>query len=102
MITLYIVNNSHKEKLLKENKTLNNNKYMTLEEFKKNYLFDYDEETIYYVMKTRNVKYDIAKNYIDNLYIVWNTEYIEDIKVIELKDLYYELKENGLLKKNNL
>ena len=72
MATLYIVNNSYKEQLLKENKDLNNNKYMTLEEFKKNYLFDYDEETIYYVMKTRDVKYDIAKNYIDNLlHIGW-------------------------------
>ena len=102
MATLYIVNNSYKEQLLKENKDLNNNKYMTLEEFKKNYLFDYDEETIYYVMKTRDVKYDIAKNYIDNLYFVWNTDYIEDSKVIDLKDLYYELKENKLLKKNTL
>lgn len=102
MTTLYIVNHSYKEKLLKDNKTLNNNKYMSLEELKKAYLFDYDEETIYYIMKTRNVKYDIAVNYINNLYLVWNTNDIEDIKVAELKDLYYELKENGLLKNNYL
>ena len=98
--TLYIVNHSYKDRILREVKTLTNNKYMSLEEFKKSYLFDYDEEAIYYVMRTREVKYDIAKNYIDNMYLVWNTNDIEDVKVIELKDLYYELKENGLLKQN--
>lgn len=86
--------------MLRETKSLNNHKYMSLEEFKKAYLFDYDEATIYYVMKTRKVKYDIAKNYIDNLYFTWNTKDIDDSKIIELKDLYYELKENSLLKKN--
>ena len=94
--TLYIVNHFYKEKMLKENEFLNNKKYMSLEEFKKSYLFDYDEEAIYYLMKSRNIKYDIAKNYIDNMYFVWNTKEIEDQKVIELKDLYYELKEQGL------
>ena len=98
--TLYIVNHSYKEKMLRNTNSLKNCKYMSLEEFKKAYLFDYDEETIYYVMKTRNIKYDIAKNYIDNLYFIWNTKDIDDSKIIELKDLYYELKENGLLKKN--
>ena len=98
--TLYIVNHSYKEKILRNTNSLKNCKYMSLEEFKKAYLFDYDEETIYYVMKTRNIKYDIAKNYIDNLYFIWNTKDIDDSKIIELKDLYYELKENGLLKKN--
>ena len=100
--TLYIVNHSYKERMLKENKNLINNKYMSLEEFKKSYLFDYDEEAIYYVMKTRHVKYNIAKNYIDNMYFTWNTNDIEDLKTIELKDLYYELTTNGLLKKNNM
>lgn len=98
--TLYIVNNSYKERMLRENKSLLNVKYMSLEEFKKAYLFDYDEEIIYYVMKTRNVKYEIAKSYIDNLYFTWNTKDIDDPKIVELKDLYYELKEECLLKKN--
>lgn len=100
--TLYIVNHSYKEKMLKENKFLDNKKYMSLEDFKKSYLFDYDEEAIYYLMKSRNIKYDIAKNYIDNMYFLWNTKDIEEQKVIELKDLYYELKEQGLLKQNYL
>jgi len=60
--TLYIVNHSSKKSMLRESKSLMNHKYMSLEEFKKAYLFDYDEEAIYYVMKTRNVKYDSAKN----------------------------------------
>jgi len=98
--TLYIVNHSSKKSMLRESKSLMNHKYMSLEEFKKAYLFDYDEEAIYYVMKTRNVKYDSAKNYIDNLYFTWDTRDIDDAKVIELKDLYYELKEKGLLRKN--
>lgn len=99
--TLYIVNNSYKEKILKETKSLMNYKYMTLEEFKKAYLFDYDDEAIYYIMKTKSVKYDIAKNYIENMYFTWNSD-TEDDKASFLKSLYFELKENKLLIQNPL
>ena len=34
-----------------------NIKFMTLEEFVKRYTFDYDNKTIYYLMKEYNIKY---------------------------------------------
>ena len=65
--TLLVVPTTIKNKLLLDNKKLKNIKYMTLEEFKKNYFFDYDINTIYYLMKNYNIKYNIAKMYLENM-----------------------------------
>ena len=74
--TLYIVNHSYKEKMLKENKFLDNKKYMSLEEFKKSYLFDYDEEAIYYLQKSLgNNKSVSLENYIT--YIMLANSYLK-------------------------
>ncbi len=100
--TLYIVNHSYKEKLLKETTTLSNQKYMSLEEFKKQYIFSYDDEAVYYLMRTRNIKYDIAKNLLKNMYLLWNTPSIENDKVCFLKEMEVELKEKNLLHENPL
>lgn len=98
--TLYIVDHSLKKQMLTSVNQLVNHKYMTMDELKKAYVFDYDDEAIYHIMKTRNVKYDIAKNYIENMYFLWNTDCIDDPKIIELKEMYEELKQHKLLIQN--
>ena len=85
--------------LLLLSNTLLNVKIITLSELKKNYYFDYDEESIYYVSNKYNVNYDIAKTYIKNLY------YLKDIdneKVRFLNSIKSDLDNVGLLKYNKL
>lgn len=68
---LIITPNHIKEEILKEiskNKKIINCKFMTLNKLKE-YLFKtYDDYTIYKVMKKYNLKYKIAKEYLDNIY----------------------------------
>ena len=47
-----------------------NIKLMNFDEIKKGLLFDYDSETINFVMKKYSVNYDIAKDYIDSTYLL--------------------------------
>ena len=78
---------------------LMNIKIITLSELKRNYYFNYDKETIYYVCSHYNVISDIAKIYINNLY------YIDDInedKIKFLKEIKKDLEDNNLLYKNEL
>lgn len=73
-------------------------KFMSLTSFKKKVIFDYDEKTLYYVMKKFNLSYDTALLYLDNLYYIddnMNTPKMK--KLIEIKDyldsnnlLYYD------------
>ena len=91
-----ICNNNQKESLLKENKELNNNKYYTLSEFIKNLYFDYDYKAILYIIKKYNVKYDIAKEYLDNLIYVEDKKYNIE-KLDFLVNLKKELIDNNLL-----
>ena len=65
-----------------KNKELNI-KIFNLEEFIKKLTFDYNEETIYELMKRKNVNYNISKLYLDNMYYV---EEYNDIS--KLNDLY--------------
>ena len=84
---LIITPNHIKEEILKEiskDKKIINCKFMTLNKLK-DYLFEtYDEYTIYKVMKKYNLKYKIAKEYLDN---------------INFKDI---IAMNNYLKENNL
>ena len=94
--TLLVVPTTIKNKLLLDNKKLKNIKYMTLEEFKKNYFFDYDINTIYYLMKNYNIKYNIAKMYLENMiYTEYNVEKLEIIKKLKK-----ELEDKNLLEYN--
>ena len=102
MKKLYIVNNSYKEYLLKREKKLEDIKYITLDDFKKNYMFNYDDEAIYYLMKTRKIKYDIAASYIKNLYLIYFNSNSSDPKIKELLNIQEELEEKNLLYKNEL
>ena len=95
--SIILIPNNKKNNIIKElNKTLLNIKIMSIEEFIKKYTFDYNEKTIYKLMKKENIKYDTAKNYIKNLYYIENKEY-NNIKLDKLVSIKNYLKENNLL-----
>ena len=60
--SILIIPNTIKNNTIKKlNKKMLNIKIMTLKELIRKYTFDYNEKTIYYLMKKENIKYDIAK-----------------------------------------
>lgn len=71
--SIIITPNGYKEYFLKNIKKLVNIKFMTLEELIKNIIFDYDENTIFYIMNKYNVSYEIALIYIENIYYIDNS-----------------------------
>ena len=94
-------NTSKKDILCSNNNKLSYYKIYTLSEFNKLYYFDYNEKTIYYIMNKYNVKYEIAKIYINNLYNINNDTYTNS-KLKFLSELKQELINNKLLKINKL
>lgn len=99
---IIITSNVNKKNLLKKlNKELLNIKIYSITEFNKLFYFDYDEETIYYVMTKYNVKYEIAKIYLENLTYIEDTNYDND-KLSFLASLKKDLIEKNLLKINKL
>ena len=71
--TLLVIPSNIKDKVLNEiNKIgyLVNVKIMSLKQLKKEVYFDYDENAILYLMHNYNYKYEVAKNYIDNMYYI--------------------------------
>jgi len=102
--TLLIVPSQIKEKVLNEINKLDkliNIKIMSFEELKRNIYFDYNEEAILYLMEKYNYKYEVAKNYIENIYYLSDKEY-KDKKLMFLKELKKELEKEKLLEYNNL
>lgn len=98
--TIIICNDSDKKKILMRNKLLNI-KVMNVKQFISKYLFDYDENTIMYVMNKFGVKYEVALVYINNLYFVEDKKY--GVKKLDfLVDLKKDLDEHKLLKYNQL
>lgn len=95
--TLLITPN--KRKILINMDKLINIKIMTINEFKNNYYFNYNNETIYYLMNKYNLKYEVVKVYLDNLYYI---KEIDNEKINKLKEIKQELIENKLLIKNDL
>lgn len=92
---LYVVPNEIKLRLIK-NRDLNNIKYITREEVKKRFYFDYDYRAIKYIMSNYNLKYDNAKTYIDNMYYIDNIK--EDNEIFNnIKEMKKRLIENELL-----
>lgn len=77
------------KEISKENKLINI-KIMNKEEFIKNYYGTYKKESLYFIMKKFNLNYDIAKKYLDNIFI--------DSKII--KPYFMDLKEANLLEIN--
>lgn len=76
---------------------LKNIKIMTESEFLKKYYFDYDLETIYYLMNKYKLKYEVVLIYLKNLYYVENKEYSNE-KLNKLVEIKKELEEHNLLK----
>ncbi len=85
-----------KNTYLKKIQQLINVKIMTYQEFLKEYIFNYDEQTIYYVMQKYNVIKKIAKIYLDNLIYVESKEY-SDYKLNQLYAIKNDLINNNLL-----
>lgn len=96
--TLLIIPNHLKETiLLSFCDELKNIKIMTDNEFIRSYYFDYDLETIYYLMNKYKLKYEVVLIYLKNLYYVENKEYSND-KLNKLVEIKKELDERNLLK----
>ena len=96
--TLLIIPNHLKETiLLSFCDELKNIKIMTDNEFIRSYYFDYDLETIYYLMNKYKLKYEVVLIYLKNLYYVENKEYSND-KLNKLVEIKKELDEHNLLK----
>ena len=93
--SLVLCDYSIKEKLLKENKSLSDTKYMTVLEFIKSYTFSYDEKSIAYLMKKYNIDYSIAIEYLDNLYYIDFNSTNDKMKL--LKEIKEDLIDNNLL-----
>lgn len=93
--TLIISNSNIKELYLKEN-ILKPIKFMNLNEFLSKYYFTYDEKTIRYIMDKYHIKYDIAFEYLENLYYLEDKNY-ENSKLDFLVNLKKELRDNDLL-----
>ena len=87
------------DELSKTNK-LYNIKFMTKEEYKKNYYYSYDESALYYLMNKYNYNLAVAKVYMNNLYVIETDKNYSSSKLIFLQNLKKELIENNLLKFN--
>ena len=99
--TLLIVPNNLKKDVLKKIKKLINFKIMSLDEFIKKYYFDYNKETIYYLMNKYNIKYEVANVYLNNLYYIEDKKYNID-KLDKLVEIKNDLEDKNLLIKDNL
>lgn len=102
--TLLIVPDKIKEELIEEvrkNNPLVDITFITKNEFIKKVTFDYDNKTIYYLMNKYNIKYEIAKIYLDNIYYINSTKY-DLSKLNLLVEIKEYLIENNLLIYDNL
>ena len=94
---LLVPNNIKKEiiKKVREKHYNYNIKFMSIEEFTKKITFDYNEKTIYYLMKRFNINKDISKLYLDNLYYIDNN--LDNEKMNKLIKIKKYLDDNNLL-----
>ena len=100
---LIICPNEEKMKILDElsnDNKLYNIKFMTKQEFKNNYYFNYTEKTLYYLLNKYNYNLDVAKVYLNNLYVIDQTKNYNSPKLKFLSNLKQELLENNLLEIN--
>lgn len=97
--TLLLVPSNLKDDILLQisaSNILKNIKVMQMDEFLKNYLFDYYSKTIFYIMNKLSAKVDIALVYLRNLYYIDDKDY-QSTKLQFLKELKQELLDNDLL-----
>ena len=97
--TILIIPNNIKnnliEKIRKDNKLLDIT-FITKDEFIKKVTFDYDNKSIYYLMNKYNIKYEVAKVYLDNIYYICDKNYSSS-KLNYLVDIKKELLDKNLL-----
>ncbi|MBP5684635.1 MAG: hypothetical protein J6X02_05215, partial [Bacilli bacterium] len=102
--TLIICPSDYKNEILDyltKNKLIINLKFMTINEYKKNYLFDYDYHAINYLVDKYQMKVRNAKDLIDNIYYIENNDYHNE-KLDYLVKIKNELDDNNLLIYNPL
>ena len=96
--TVLVIPNSIKEEVITtvtKEKPLINIKYISLEELRRKVIFDYDEKAIFYLINKYNIKYDVAKIYLDNIVYVSDSE-VKDQKITKLLDIQKEIVNNKL------
>lgn len=94
---IIITDTSNKKNILKtlsQEKKLYNIKFYTFNDIKKQLYFDYNNETLEFIIKNYNVNLNIAKIYLDNLYFLKDLDYD---KIKFLNKLKKELEKNNLL-----
>ena len=102
--SLIICPNEEKLKILdrlSKEKKIYDIKFMTKEEYKKNYFYNYNNKTIYYLLSKYQLNLDVAKVYLNNLYVIDETKKYNNYKLEFLKKIKLELKENNLLEENH-
>ena len=102
--SLIICPNEEKLKILdrlSKEKKIYDIKFMTKEEYKKNYFYNYNNKTLYYLLSKYQLNLDVAKVYLNNLYVIDETKKYNNYKLEFLKKIKLELKENNLLEENH-
>ena len=98
--SIYIVPNSLKLKLLEKlsiDNKIYNITFISLEEVEKHYFFDIKEEALLYLLDKTNENINVLKTMLKNLYKIDLTKEYKETKLNNLKNLYYDLKENNFL-----
>jgi len=102
--SVLVVPNTIKKTLLEEIDTLDtllNIKMMTKQEFIKQYYFDYDKETLIYLTNKYDIKLEVAKVFLNNMYKL-NDTFTSSNTINELTLMKNNLLDHGLLKTNNI
>lgn len=96
--TILVVLSSFKQQVIRKliQQGLRNVKVMTLDEVRRNFYFDYDDQAIYYLMKQYGYQYDVAKMYLSHFYEV-DQEDFGSLKIQKIIDLKEELEQRNLL-----
>ena len=90
--SIVVCSSTIKNKILKQNILLNI-KIMNINELMKKLTFDYDDKAVLKVISNENVKYSLAKMYLDNIYYVEDKEY-KNKKLNKLKQIKDYVKED--------
>ncbi|MBQ6654167.1 MAG: PD-(D/E)XK nuclease family protein [Erysipelotrichaceae bacterium] len=86
---------------LNESRLIRTVKFMNMEEYRRNYFFDYDENAILAICRMESCKPAIARMYLDNLCYVEDRDYGNE-KLNRLVEIKKDLQQKGLLKFNPL
>ena len=98
--SILIIPNNIKNKVLLEIESGNfllNIKFMSLDEFKKEYYFNYKKEAILFIMDNYKLEIDISKTILELLYYIDINKEYKDEKLIFLQEIKSRLIKEGLL-----